>query len=161
VDSCSAFSFPERCGLLFCCAGSTAKGMLEPLGIRIHLSVTPSPAELERARDLLTRESCPRRYCWYWHTLAFDWDVSPEQGCEVAERHIHRLLLERRSKEPLPAWQQCCRASGNTQHQDYYEPREPHLKADGWPKDFFWIGGKAARRRRYERRRRKRHGGNG
>jgi hypothetical protein len=23
----------------------------------------------------LARESCPRRYCWYWHTLAFDWDI--------------------------------------------------------------------------------------
>ena len=69
--------------------------MSEPLGARVHLSVTPSPAELQQARERLTRESCPRRYCWYWHTRAFDWDLSPEQGCEVAERHIHRLLLRK------------------------------------------------------------------
>jgi hypothetical protein len=72
----------------------------------------------------------------------------------VAERHIHRLLLERRQGEPLLPWQQCCRASGNPQHPDYYEPREPHLEEDGWPRDFFLMTGKAARRRRFERRRR-------
>src|SRR6266436_4986515 len=111
--------------------------MGEPLGARIHPSVTPPPAELEQARERLTRESCPRRYCWYWHTLAFDRDVSPEQGCEVAQRHLHRLHLERQTGEPLLAWQQCCRASGNAQHVDYYEPREPHLDADGWTEVFF------------------------
>ena len=133
-----------------------AELMSEPLGARIHLSVTPTPAELEEARRRLTRRACPRRYCWYWHTLAFDWELSPEEGCEAAERHIHRLLLKRQSGKPVPAWQQCRRASGNEQHADYYEPREPHLEADGWPEDFFWVGGKAARRRRYERRRAKR-----
>jgi hypothetical protein len=126
--------------------------MSEPLGAKVHLSVSPSPAELEQAREQLTRSSCPRRYCWYWHTLAFDWDLSPEQGCEVAERHIHRLLLERAQGRPIAAWQQCCRATGNLQHRDYYEPREPHLKADGWPEDFFFVVGKVARRRRFERR---------
>jgi hypothetical protein len=70
----------------------------------------------------------------------------------VAQRHFYRLLLERRQSRPLPPWQQCCRASGNPQHPDYYEPREPHLREDGWPKDFFLVVGKAARRRRFERR---------
>ena len=72
----------------------------------------------------------------------------------MAERHIHRLLLERRTGKALPPWQQCCRASGNPRHRDYYEPREPHLQADGWPEDFFLVVGKAARQRRFERRRR-------
>jgi hypothetical protein len=128
--------------------------MSEPLGLRIHLSVVPSAAELEQARERLARESCPRRYCWYWHTGAFDWEVSPAEGCEVAERHIHRLVLERRQGQPLAAWQQSCRASHNPQHPDYYEPREPYLEADGWPADFFGVVGKAARRRRFERRQR-------
>src|SRR5262245_13573034 len=128
--------------------------MSEPIGGRIHLAVVPSPAELEEARKRLTREACPRRYCWYWHSLGFDWTLSPEQGCEVAEGHIHRLLLERRQEESIQPWQRCCRASGNQQHPDYYEPREPHLEADGWPEDFFAVVGKVARRRRFERRRR-------
>jgi hypothetical protein len=119
--------------------------MSDPIGPRVYLSVVPSPAELEEARERLTREACPRRYCWYWHTLAFDWDVSPAQGCEVAGRHIHRLLLERRQGKPVAPWQECRRASGNPQHPDYYEPREPHLEADGWPQDFFLVVGKAAR----------------
>src|SRR5262249_19839301 len=126
--------------------------MSEPLGPRLYLAVVPTPAQLEEARQRLTREKCPRRYCWYWHTLAFDWEVSPEQGCEVAERHIHRLVLERRQGRPVAPWQHCCRASGNPHHPDYYEPREPHLAADGWPEDFFLIVGKVARRRRFKRR---------
>jgi hypothetical protein len=128
--------------------------MTKPAGTRIHLSITPTPAELEEAHERLTRESCPRRYCWYWHTLAFDWNLSPEEGCEVAERHIHRLILQQQGEEPVTAWQKCCRASGNSQHADYYEPREPHLEADGWPEDFFLVVGKAARKRRHERRER-------
>src|SRR3954466_13200687 len=128
--------------------------MSELLGARIHLSVVPSPADLEEARQRLTRESCPRRYCWYWHTLAFDWGINPDQGCEVAARHTHRLRLERHQGQPLPAWQQCRRATGNPQHADYYEPREPHLEADGWPEDYFLVVGKEARRRREPRRQR-------
>jgi hypothetical protein len=126
--------------------------MSKPLGVRIFLSVVPSPTELKLARERLTRESCPRRYCWYWHTLAFNWEINPDQGCEVAERHIHRLILEQKEGKSLPPWQQCCRATGNPRHADYYEPREPYLKSDGWPKDFFQVVGKVARRRRCERR---------
>jgi hypothetical protein len=130
--------------------------MDKPAGARIHLSVTISPAELQIAQEKLRRESCPRRYCWYWHTLAFDWELSAEQGCEVAHRHIHRLSLEFQYSTQIEPWQQCCRATQNPQQPDYYEPREPHLAADGWPQDYFNIVGKTARRRRYERRSRNR-----
>lgn len=133
--------------------------MSEPLGARIHLSVIPSQTELETARKKLTRSSCPRRYCWYWHTLSFDWHLSPDQGCEVAERHIYRLLLERAQGSTIQPWQQCCRATGNLQHPDYYEPREPHLEADGWSEDYFLLVGKAAKKRRYERQLRSRRRG--
>ena len=126
--------------------------MSEPLGGRIHLSLVPSPIELKHARERLSRESCPRRYCWYWHMLAFDWELSPAEGCEVARRHITQLLLRRAQSKPVPAWQQCGRGSGNPQHPDYFEPREPHLQADGWQLDFFQVVGKGARRRRFERR---------
>lgn len=129
----------------------------EKLGGKYHLSVVPSPDELEQAQKRLSRESCPRRYCWYWHTLSFDWDLSPADGCEVGERHITKLLLERAKGESVPAWHVCCRASGNQRQADYYEPREPHLEADGWPPDFFQVVGKAARRRRFERRKRGKH----
>jgi hypothetical protein len=74
--------------------------------------------------------------------LAFDWELSPADGSEVAARHIHRLILEQRG-QAIPEWQECCRASGNPQHPDYYEPREPHLAADGWPATYFTPIGKA------------------
>ena|SRR5437762_1149517 len=109
------------------------------------------PGEVEEARERLTREQCPRRYCWYWHSLSFDWHLMPSDGCGVASEHIGDALLARRGAEVGP-WRQCCRATGNPEHPDYYEPRGPHLKADGWPADFFQVVGKAARRRRFERR---------
>src|SRR4051794_36921517 len=102
--------------------------MSKSLGGRIHLVVTPSPAELEEARQRLPRDACPRRYCWYWHTLRFDWALSPADGCEVVERHIHRLILEQKQGRPIRSRQRCCRASGNPQDADYYEPRGPHLE---------------------------------
>ncbi len=117
-----------------------------------------SPAMVDVARERLTRGACPRRYCWYWHSLGFDWDMPPDQGCEVAERHVHRVFWV---GPAVPPWQECCRATGNPLHSDYYEPREPHLEADGWPADFFQVVGKAARTRRFERRQRgeRRRGG--
>jgi hypothetical protein len=121
-----------------------------PLGVRIYMSVVPIQAELAEARQRLTRESCPRRYCWYWHTLSFDWGSGTDKGCEVTDRHIHRLIFERHSG-PIPPWLHCGRATGNPQHSDYFEPREPHLEADGWPADYFLVVGKAARQQRYQR----------
>jgi hypothetical protein len=106
---------------------------------------------VDEARERLTRESCPRLYCWYWHSLGFDWDMPPDQGCEVAERHHNRVFWAGQAVAP---WQHCCRATGNSQHQAYYEPREPHLEADGWPADFFRVVGKVARTRQFERRQR-------
>jgi hypothetical protein len=130
--------------------------MNKRLGLVVLPHVNPSPAEVERARSQLSRQSCPRRYCWYWHTLSFDWHLKPEEGCEVGSRHIHRLVLEGKQGQAVPEWQQCCRATGNPQHADYYEPREPVLREDGWPEDYFHVIGKNGRRRRFERRQRDR-----
>ncbi len=104
------------------------------------------------------RSGCPASSvragnCWYWHSLSFDWDLKPEQGCGVANEHIADTRLKRQGAE-IGMWRRCCRATENPQHPDYYEPREPHLEADGWPADFFQVVGKAARRRRFERRQR-------
>src|SRR5436305_1405604 len=73
------------------------------------------PAEVEEARERLTREQCPRRYCWYWHSLSFDWALKPEDGCGVANEHIGDSRLKRSGGEVGP-WRQCCRATGNPQH---------------------------------------------
>jgi hypothetical protein len=77
--------------------------------------------------------------------------MKPEEGCQLAEHHFGQLVMERKGNGVAP-WRQCCRASGNPQHPDYYEPREPHLEADGFLRDHFLIVGKIRRRRQYERR---------
>jgi hypothetical protein len=112
-----------------------------------------SPEAIQEAREKLTRGQCPRRYCWYWHSLSFDWELKPEDGCEVANEHPCDSLLKDQGAE-VSRWRQCCRASDNPQHPDYYEPREPHLEADGWPANYFTVVGKTVRRRRFERRKR-------
>jgi hypothetical protein len=109
------------------------------------------PEEVEEARKRLTSDQCPRRYCWYWHSLSFDWQLKPIDGCQVAEQHPHDKRLARGGAKVVPR-RQCCRATGNPLHVDYYEPREPHLKADGWSENYFSVTGKEARRRRYARR---------
>jgi hypothetical protein len=72
----------------------------------------------------------PRRYCWWWQSLAFDWDTPIAAGCRLRES----------AKPPefrLPEVP-CCRldpASGV----DQYEPREPHLEEDGFFRDRFTV----------------------
>lgn len=104
------------------------------------------PEEVQEARQKLKRNLCPRRYCWYWHSLSFDWQLKPEEGCRVADEHPSHALPTPSGAAVAP-WRQCCRASGNAHHPDFYEPREPHLKADGWPKGAFCALGKEHRRR--------------
>ena len=54
--------------------------------------------------------SCPRKYCWWWKSLKFEWDISLAQGCEC------QFLCGRKDLGAL----------------DQYEPREPHLEEDGF-----------------------------
>ena len=94
--------------------------------LRVLSPFTPSAEDLDRARGL-AQNDCPRRYCWWWHSLAFNWEIPIAQGCG--------FLI--RSK---PAGYRCpevpcsrCDPSGV----DHYEPREPHLREDGFKEDTF------------------------
>jgi hypothetical protein len=89
--------------------------------------VTPTPEDIARARELpLT--ACPRRYCWWWKTLAFDWDTPAAAGCDYFAT-------------PKPAhWEDTnvpCSRCDPKSTVDHYEPREPHLEADGFDRDRF------------------------
>jgi hypothetical protein len=79
------------------------------------------PEDIERAAQLPLTD-CPRRYCWWWRSLSFDWDLSLEQGCR---RH-----------ESEGGGTPCCRRDP-TSTVDHYEPREPHLMEDGFEVDRF------------------------
>jgi len=80
----------------------------------------PTPEDLARARDIPVT-ACPRRYCWWWHSIAFDWSLSPAQGCEFLQS--------------APSWGHAnvaCRRADESSTVDHFEPREPYLKRDGF-----------------------------
>jgi hypothetical protein len=89
--------------------------------------VNPSNEDIATAMAL-PLSACPRRYCWWWHSLDFDWDLAPAEGCHYFE-------------EPKPShWadtdKPCCRCDPESTA-DHYEPREPHLEADGFDRHRF------------------------
>lgn len=90
--------------------------------MRLFDVVIPTPDDLVRAREL-PLSACPRRYCRWWQSLAFDWGTPVAAGCRFRES-------AKPPGHPAPDTP-CCRldpASG----EDQYEPREPHLEEDGF-----------------------------
>ena len=89
---------------------------------RLFLAVTPSSEDLTKAANI-PADQCPRRYCWWWRTLSFDWEMIPLQGC----------MFFTCDKPPgfnnanLP-----CRRCDPSSAVDHFEPREPHLLEDGF-----------------------------
>lgn len=84
-----------------------------------ELCVTES--DLEKARGI-PANGCPRRYCWWWISLSFEWDLTASEGCTLL-------------KSPKPASFRygdipCCR-SDSSSSVDHFEAREPHLEKDG------------------------------
>lgn len=94
--------------------------------IRIFEGHSPSPEDIERARNL-PKDSCPRRYCWWWRSLGFEWDVPVEVGCTFERERDEGRLIESWTIPEFP----CCRKDRESPV-DQYEPREPHLLEDGF-----------------------------
>jgi len=105
-----------------------SKSKKDVSGVRVHSVATISASDIERARAL-PKNSCPRRYCWWWHTLAFDWEVAPQDGCTFL------------NSEKPPGWPNetspCKRCDASSQA-DHFEPREPHLIEDGMVPEWYW-----------------------
>lgn len=102
----------------------------------------PSESELDRARSLPKTE-CPRRYCWWWKTICFDWDLTPTEGCTFEKRRDQGGVDPRWPDREFP-----CKRCVPGSKADHYEPREPHLLEDGFAEDRFvvkpdsrWPGG--------------------
>lgn len=89
---------------------------------RLFLAVTPSAEDLRQAAKI-PAEQCPRRYCWWWQSLAFDWESTPLQGCTflAGDKPLNF------SDPDVP-----CRRCDSSSTLDHYEPREPHLLEDGF-----------------------------
>jgi hypothetical protein len=49
-------------------------------GLKLFTPYSSTQEDLKRVSEL-PRDQCPRRYCWWWRSLAFEWDLSPEEGC--------------------------------------------------------------------------------
>ena len=89
---------------------------------RVFEVITPSPGDITRANELpLT--ACPRRYCWWWQSLSFDWEIPANEGCTY--------LNVPKPSHWLDTDKPCCRCDTSSQV-DHYEPREPHLEHDGF-----------------------------
>jgi hypothetical protein len=51
-------------------------------GIRALNQYSPTEEDMRRVAALAGTD-CPRRYCWWWHSLAFDWKLTPTEGCAL------------------------------------------------------------------------------
>lgn len=81
----------------------------------------PTSVDIERAK-LLPASACPRRYCWWWRSLQFEWDIAPIAGCTFSDSGKPADWSE--GDEP-------CVRSHPTSKSDHFEPREPHMIEDG------------------------------
>lgn len=88
---------------------------------RVFEIVDVTAHDLERASQLGEAE-CPRRYCWWWRSLAFEWEVDPALGCTwgAVLKPSHWEFKE----------SPCCRCNSNSD-MDQYEPRGRHIEMDG------------------------------
>lgn len=68
------------------------------------------------------RSECPRRYCWWWHTISFDWELKPEHGCTWSESA---------KSENWPHKDEQCIRCDKSSKVDLFESRGPHIAADG------------------------------
>jgi hypothetical protein len=87
----------------------------------------PTEEDLRKAAEI-PRHECPRRYCWWWRTLGFDWEKSAAEGCELPT--TRELAYYRGGDIP------CCRAVPSS-GVDHYESRTPCLIEDGFERRRF------------------------
>ena len=98
--------------------------------ISLFKAHTPSTDDIARASKLAPT-ACPRRYCWWWQSLAFEWETECSAGCQVAARWPWPW------PEELPQPIRCRRATLNDADRDLYESRGPHLIEDGFEENHF------------------------
>lgn len=84
----------------------------------------PTVDDLRRAREL-PKTACPRRYCWWWHDVTFDWEMPVAEGC---------TWLESAYAEDKGDLTPCSRCVSSAET-DHYEPREP--ERDGFTEHHF------------------------
>ena len=95
--------------------------------VRIYESPGPSyPEDIARA-SRLSPDECPRRYCWWWRSLSFEWEIPVSQGCTfIFDRDRGKVSANYPGRDSP-----CCRCDKSSSV-DHFEPRDPHLADDGF-----------------------------
>ena len=93
----------------------------KPFELRVFKRGGPTDKDIALARAL-PEGACPRRYCWWWRSLSFEWTISPRVGC---------TFLGADKGVDWPNGGVPCRRAYPTSSLDHFEPREPHLIEDG------------------------------
>src|SRR5262249_20861180 len=88
---------------------------------RIIQEVASTESDIRKA-NVIPAGGCPRRYCWWWTSLSFEWNLTPQEGCTFLE--CPKPPGFRFSDIP------CCRSEPSSRI-DHFEPREPHIRRDG------------------------------
>jgi len=101
--------------------------MMKKVGLRILVEHQPSERDIAVAREIHA-DACPRRYCWWWRTLSFTWQLSPAEGCAF-------LVAEK------PKWwkhqETACMRAVTSSTTDHFEAREAQLIEDGFETDYW------------------------
>jgi hypothetical protein len=92
-----------------------------PTSIHIFKQYQRTPEDLSAVQNLRA-DNCPHRYCWWWKSLSFEWNLSVTNGFRFSEM----------SKPE--GWKNCdvpCRRNDRKSEVDHFEPREAQLIDDG------------------------------
>lgn len=89
--------------------------------VRVFEPHKPSDDDIRQAKNMAPDE-CPRRYCWWWHSLRFDWNVPVHVGCTFLDSPKPKGF----KNVDLP-----CKRMTEMGSTDHYLAREPHLIEDG------------------------------
>lgn len=95
--------------------------------MRFFTCYTASAEDLEKVKSLQPRD-CPRRYCWWWKSLQFEWNLPVAEGC---------TFLKEKKSVIWPHPDVPCRRADAASDIDHYQPREPHAEEDGVDYQFF------------------------
>ena len=79
-----------------------------------------SDMDLPRAAEL-PPDACPRRYCWWWRSSMFEWNLTVSEGCTFLKSE----------KPPGTTYGNvpCCRSDPSS-NIDHFEPNEPYFESD-------------------------------
>ena len=93
----------------------------------------PSAEDIERAKRLGPDE-CPRRYCRFWRSSAFEWDFPVKAGCMIGDPEFADCIPDDILNSQLP-----CRRLDPSSPVDHLESSDEYLALDGFTPDCIFV----------------------